>query len=226
MRVDAFASVFSLNVYKFPQTVDPPAAAPVEQLLITMGVNGVDGAVIVQPPHYGPDHSYLRAALQMYPEKVRAVCAAGSPDIDCRGVIGARYGPADLAAHAESGQRTLDAGKLIYLAAPADVSSLRGGKFFLETARSEITGARLEQLRSAVADPRIGILVVGGSRPAPDFADALAQLRRSLGSSRLAWGSGFPDCGGSEGYAAAIEGLRDLGGYVPFNPADSTQESQ
>lgn len=226
MRVDGFTYVFSLNLYRYPQATDPPAAAPVEQLLITMGVNGVDGAIIVQPPHYGPDHSYLRAALEMYPEKVRAVCAAGSPEISQAGVIGARYDPGALAADPGGAQRVLDAGKLIYLTEPADVSGLRGGRFLLEVPRSGIAGAEVDRLLAATRDPRIGILVIGESPAGADFSDAMSCLRHSLGEQRLAWGSGFPGSGASEGYAEAIAGLADLGGGFTFDPADPGQEAE
>ena len=226
MRVDGFASVFSLNLYRYPQVGEPPAAAPVEQLLITMGVNGVDAAVIVQPPQYGPDHSYLSAALEMYPDKVRAICAAGSPAIGQAGVIGARFGPATLSVDAGAAQRVLDAGKLIYLAGPADVSGLSGGRFFLEVPRSAVTCGAVDRLLTAARDPRIGILVVGESPAAPDFGEALASLKDSLGSRRLAWGSGFPGSGASEGYAAAIAGLTGLNGGLGFDPADLTQEPE
>ena len=226
MRIDGFASVFSLNLYRYPQTEEPPAAAPVEQLLITMGINGVDGAVIVQPPQYGRDHSYLGAALEMYPEKVRAVCAAGSPAIGRAGVIGARFDPATLAAEPGVAQQALDAGKLIYLTKPADVSGLRGGRFFLEVPRSAITSGRVDRLLAAASDSRIGILVIGNRPAAPDFVATLASLRRSLGSRRLAWGSGFPGSGASEGYAGAIAGLGGLNGGLRFDPADPAQESE
>ena len=226
MRIDGFASVFSLNLVRYPQTGEPPAAAPVEQLLITMGVNGVDSAIIVQPPQYGSDHSYLSAALEMYPEKVRAICAAGSPAIDQAGVIGARFGPAALAAESGSAQQALDAGKLIYLAKPADVSGLRGGRFFLEVPRSAVTRSQVDRLLAAARDSRIGILVIGNTPTPPDFAEALASLRHSLGGRRLAWGSGFPGSGASEGYAAAIAGLCGLNGGLCFDPADPAQESE
>lgn len=226
MRVDGFASVFSLNLFRYPQAGEPPAAAPVEQLLITMGVNGVDAAIIVQPTQYGHDHSYLSAALDMYPEKVRAICAAGSPAIDKAGVIGARFGPADLAADPGAAQQVLDAGKLIYLAKPADVSDLRGGRFFLEVPRSAVTGGAVDGLLAAAADARIGILVIGDSPAPPDFDEALASLQRSLGTRRLAWGSGFPGSGASEGYAEAIAGLTGLDGALGFDPADPAQEPE
>ncbi len=226
MRIDGFASVYSLNLYRYPQVVDPPGAAPVEQLLITMGVNGVDAAVIVQPPQYGTDHSYLRAALEMYPEKVRAVCAAGSPTVGLEGVIGARFDPAALAADPGAAQQVLDAGKLIYLAKPADVSGLRGGRFFLEVSRSAVTRSAVDRLLAAASDSRIGILVIGDSPPVSDFAQALSRLRSSLGSRRLAWGSGFPGGGASEGYAAAIAGLSGLSGGLSFDPADPAQKPE
>lgn len=226
MRVDGFASVYSLNLHRYPQAAEPPAAAPVEQLLITMGVNGVDAAVIVQPGQYGPDHSYLNAALDMYPEKVRAICAAGSPVIDRPGVIGARFDPAALAAEPGAAQQVLDAGKLIYLAGPADVGGLSGGTFFLEVPRSAVTGSGVDRLLAAARDPRVGILVIGDSPAAPDFAEALASLQCSLGGGRLAWGSGFPGSGGSEGYAAAIAGLVGLSGGLSFDPAEPAQEPQ
>ncbi|MXY00780.1 MAG: hypothetical protein F4Y67_08190 [Chloroflexi bacterium] len=226
MRIDGFASVFSLNLYRYPQAGEPPAAAPVEQLLITMGVNGVDAAVIVQPPQYGLDHSYLSAALEMYPDKVRAICAAGSPAIGQAGVIGARFDSATLSAHAEAAQRVLDAGKLIYLTEPADVSGLEGGRFFLEVPRSAVTRSSVGRLLTAARDPRIGILVVGDSPAAADFAEALAGLEDSLGGRRLAWGSGFPGSGASEGYAAAIAGLAGLNGGLCFDPADPAKEPE
>lgn len=226
MRVDGFASVFSLNLYRYPQAADPPGAAPVEQLLITMGVNGVDAAIIVQPPQYGSDHSYLYAALDMYPEKVRAVCGAGSPAIGREGVIGARFDLAALAADPGAAQQALDAGKLIYLAEPADVSGLRGGRFFLEVPRSAVTRSAVDRLLAAAGDSRIGILVIGDSPAAADFGEALAILRSSLGSRRLAWGSGFPASGASEGYAAAIAGLSGLNGGLRLDPADPAQESE
>ena len=226
MRIDGFASVYSLNLYRYPQTADPPAAAPVEQLLITMGVNEVEAAVIVQPPQYGSDHSYLSAALEMYPEKVRAVCAAGSPAIGRAGVIGARFDPAALSADPAAAQRVLDAGKLIYLPRPADVSGLAGGRFFLEVPRADVTRSGVDRLLAAASDPRIGILVVGDSPAPPDLAESLADLRGSLGDRRLAWGSGFPAGGASEGYAAAIAGLTGLGGGLSFDPADPAEEPE
>jgi hypothetical protein len=226
MRIDGFASVFSLNLYRFPQAADPAAAAPVEQLLITMGVNGVDGAVIVQPPQYGSDHSYLNAALDMYPEKVRAVCAAGSPAIGRKGVIGARFDRAGLTADPGAAQQVLDAGKLIYLTESADVSELRGGRFFLETPRSAVTGSAVDGLLAAASDSRTGLLVIGGSPAASDFTEALEHLQRSLGGSRLAWGSGFPGSGASEGYAEAIAGLSGLDGGLCFDPAVPAQEPE
>lgn len=225
MRIDGFASVYSLNLYRYPQAADPPAAAPVEQLLITMGVNGVDGAVIVQPPQYGPDHSYLSAALAMYPEKVRAVCAAGAPEIGRAGVIGARFDPAALAAGPGAAQAVLDAGKLIYLSEPADVGGLRGGRFWLEVPRARITASALDRLLLDSRDPRVGVLVIGDSPPAADFGDAIAGLRSRLGEQRLAWGSGFPGSGASEGYAAAIAGLGELGG-LRLDPAEPVKESE
>ena len=226
MIVDGFASVYSLNLYRYPQTADPPKAAPVEQLLITMGVNGVDRAIIVQPANYGQDHSYLSAALDMYPEKVRGICAAGSPVVGRDAVVGARYDPADLAADLDSAQKVLDAGKLIYLPRPADVSGLRGGRFLLEVPRASITAAETDRLLSATHDPRIAILVIGDSPASADFADALASLKRALGTQRLIWGSGFPEGGASEGYAAAIAGISGLGAGFGFDPAQPVHEPE
>ncbi len=227
MRVDAFANVYSLNLLRHPQVSGPPAAAPVEQLLITMGVNEVDAAVIVQPPQYGADHSYLLAALDMYPEKIRAVCAVGSPAIDHAGVIGARIDPLALRERPEAAQQALDSGKALYLSAPADLDGLGGGRFFLEVSRAIVTAARLGAILAAAADPRTSVLVIGNAPPRPDFLASLAGLTRALGPERLAWGSGFPHSGASEGYAAAVAGLRDLAGGKPFfNPADPAQELQ
>ena len=227
MRIDAFANVYSLNLVRYPQAVDPPAAAPVEQLLLTIGANGVDAAVIVQPPQYDADHSYLCAALEMYPEKVRAVCAAGSPAIGHHGVIGVRCDPATLARRPEAAQQALDAGKVVYLSGPAGIDGLAGGRFFLEVTRSAVTESGLDRLLAAAADPRVSVLVIGDSPSPPDLADSLAALTRSLGPQRVAWGSGFPHSGASEGYAAAIAGLSELGGAsTVFDPADSGQEPQ
>lgn len=73
MIVDSHLHVFSINTARYPLAPDAPYEpdpAPVEQLLITMGISGVDVAIAVQPQPYMWDNSYLSDCLDAYPDRL------------------------------------------------------------------------------------------------------------------------------------------------------------
>src|SRR3990172_5176539 len=77
--VDAHLHVFSMNVVRYPMAANAPyepEPAPVEQLLITMGMSGVDVAVAVQPQPYRWDNSYLSDCLEAHPDRLIGICLA------------------------------------------------------------------------------------------------------------------------------------------------------
>ena len=66
MIVDSHVHVFSANSVKYPLSPAAPydpEPAPLEQLIITMGMSSVDVAVAVQPQPYEWDNSYLSDSL-------------------------------------------------------------------------------------------------------------------------------------------------------------------
>ncbi len=212
--IDGFAQACSLNLARYPLAAGHSAdTAPVEQLLITMGVAGVAGAVLVQPDWYGPDHRYLLAAAAMYPEHVRLVCRAGS-DAICRDeVIGARFLAGDLTGDATALRTVEELGKLIYApfgAAPIRLASAR--RQIIETPSANLTAALRPRLIELLGDARVTLLVKAARRPPADLPEVLDALLATYGPDRLAWGSGFPVAMTSAEYGDAIAPLSRLGG--------------
>jgi predicted TIM-barrel fold metal-dependent hydrolase len=81
--VDSHVHVFSANSVKYPLSPSAPYdpdPAPLEQLIITMGVSGVD--VAVQPQPYGWDNSYLSDSLAASPDRLIGIALVDprSPD--------------------------------------------------------------------------------------------------------------------------------------------------
>ena len=71
--VDSHLHVFSANSVRYPLSPTAPYdphPAPLEQLIITMGLSGVDVAVAVQPQPYGWDNSYLSDCLRDQPDRL------------------------------------------------------------------------------------------------------------------------------------------------------------
>ncbi len=227
MRVDGFAQVASINVARYPQSAGTLDPAPVEQLLITMGVAGVDGAVLVQPDQYGPDHSYLLDALDAYGSRLRAVCAAGSVEIEAELVIGARFSPAQFRADPAAVARVVDLCKLLYLPHPVDLTRFAKARAVLEVEQGQLTEDRADSLAAFCSAPDRWVLIKASSLPSADFSAALNRLSAAAGRARLLWGSGFPACGGSNGYSSAIAPLVELGlpgDLFSVGPAQAQQE--
>lgn len=64
-----------VHVWDLPDDVNPTPghSATVETLLAEMDGAGIERAVLVQPSIYRADHSYLRTAVRMHPERFSAV---------------------------------------------------------------------------------------------------------------------------------------------------------
>ncbi len=85
MIVDSHVHVFSANSVKYPLSPAAPYdpdPAPLEQLIITMGMSGVDVAVAVQPQPYEWDNSYISDSLAEQPDRLIGIGLVdpGSPD--------------------------------------------------------------------------------------------------------------------------------------------------
>ncbi len=85
MIVDSHVHIFSANSVKYPHAPTAPYdpdPAPLEQLIITMGISGVDVAVAVQPQPYGWDNSYLSDSLAESPDRLIGIALVDprSPD--------------------------------------------------------------------------------------------------------------------------------------------------
>ncbi len=83
--VDSHVHIFSANSVKYslsPSAPYHPDPAPLEQLIITMGMSGVDVAVAVQPQPYAWDNSYLSDALAECPDRLIGIALVNprSPD--------------------------------------------------------------------------------------------------------------------------------------------------
>ena len=90
MIVDSHAHVFSANAVKYPLSPHAsydPDPAPLEQLIISMGMSGVDVAVAIQPQPYGWDNSYLADSLAAIPDRLVGIALvdprspAAAPDL-------------------------------------------------------------------------------------------------------------------------------------------------
>lgn len=76
--IDSHAHVWSEDIARYPRrrnaSPSPPAlSATVDSLLAAMDEANVERAVLVQPSIYGNDHSYLRDAIAVAPQRFAAV---------------------------------------------------------------------------------------------------------------------------------------------------------
>lgn len=78
MIIDSHVHVWVQDPKKYPWVpiggYVPDTDAPIEELLETLNLNGVDKAVLVQPTPYGWNNNYLLDAVKFDPEKFRSVC--------------------------------------------------------------------------------------------------------------------------------------------------------
>ena len=79
MRLDGAVHVWSDDLLSYPwsphdQHELPAIAGSAELLMSTLGSNGFDGAICVQPRVYGYDHGYLIAAIKKFPGKLAGIC--------------------------------------------------------------------------------------------------------------------------------------------------------
>ncbi len=79
MSIDSHLHVWGDGTAPFPYLKDPPPGALVptgspENLLKLMEEAGVEGALIVQPINYLYDHSFVKAAIDKYPNKFKGMC--------------------------------------------------------------------------------------------------------------------------------------------------------
>lgn len=74
---DAHVHVFARDSPEHPWRPElafrPDRAAPIEQLQADLAAGEIDDAVLVQPSVYSFDHSYLRHALALAPERFRGI---------------------------------------------------------------------------------------------------------------------------------------------------------
>ena len=79
MSIDSHLHVWGDGSAPFPYLKDPPPSALIptgspDNLVKQMDEAGVEGALIVQPINYLYDHSFVKAAMEKYPDKFKGMC--------------------------------------------------------------------------------------------------------------------------------------------------------